>query len=307
MDVTGSGGEGRNARAFYSNYFLIFKEFQMKQVNKTVLAVALLAAAGSASAALTNGSATGSNSAYLVAFDSAYVNTDSSLGRTYNLDLGVTYNGLKTALTNGTLGSVLNKDLTSDTNWTNFLSGANQANITYAVLAAGDKVDNRGIFLTGTQPVSLANDPGTTPASSTTIVYDAWIDAINTHAAEINTVPGAFGTSSLILGTDQAYSGQADSKPDYSALFGSGQAGQTTFGAMNANVDFWAGSIHYGTVVKRGVTTLNVPMMNQGDIVSAGQVVLTPAGLTAVPLPAAVWLFGAGLMGMLRLNRRKTA
>jgi hypothetical protein len=31
-----------------------------------------------------------------------------------------------------------------------------------------------------------------------------------------------------------------------------------------------------------------------------------PAAVSAVPLPAAVWMFGAGLMGVLRLNRRKS-
>jgi len=43
----------------------------------------------------------------------------------------------------------------------------------------------------------------------------------------------------------------------------------------------------------------------QSDIVQLGQIKLSAAGLTAVPLPAAVWMFGAGLMGLLRLNRRK--
>jgi hypothetical protein len=34
---------------------------------------------------------------------------------------------------------------------------------------------------------------------------------------------------------------------------------------------------------------------------------LTFAAPAAVPLPAAVWMFGAGLMGMLGLTRRKVA
>ena len=38
---------------------------------------------------------------------------------------------------------------------------------------------------------------------------------------------------------------------------------------------------------------------------SGNALAFTPA-VTAVPLPAAVWLFGAGLMGVLRLNRRKS-
>ena len=48
----------------------------MKKFNKTLIAAALMLGAGSANAALTNGSTTGTNEAYLVAFDAGYVNTD---------------------------------------------------------------------------------------------------------------------------------------------------------------------------------------------------------------------------------------
>ena len=71
----------------------------MKQFKKTILAGALMVVAGGAHANLatqlsTNTATSGSNEAFLVAFDAAYVNSDSSLGRTFNLDLGTTFGAL---------------------------------------------------------------------------------------------------------------------------------------------------------------------------------------------------------------------
>ena len=286
----------------------------MKQFNKTVLAVALLAAAGSASA-FTSGSTSGANEAYLVAFDANYVNTDASLGRTYNLDLGVTFNGLKTAVTNGTLGSVLNKDLTTDANYTSFLTlGAGETTqaITWGVYAAGDTFAtlgaNNGVFETGSSLTSPAPQARTSPAGSVAVTWGSAITAINQHGAEITTGL-ATGTSSLIQSTDVSSSGQADSVPSFSNLWGQAFTGDIPTIAFNTNGNFYYGGTHLGDYQLRpnGTTAHNTVMLAQSDIQQLGQLKLSPAGLTAVPLPAAVWLFGAGLMGMLRLNRRKAA
>ena len=50
----------------------------------------------------------------------------------------------------------------------------------------------------------------------------------------------------------------------------------------------------------------------QADVRNLGAISLSGNTLSfqqaaAVPLPAAVWMFGAGLMGVLRANRRKAA
>ncbi len=279
----------------------------MKQFNKTVLAIALFAAAGSASA-FTSGSTSGSNEAFLVAFDKGYVNTDTSLGRTYNLDLGVTFNGLKTAVTNGTYQSLLTKDLTTDTNYSTFLTGATESNITWGIYAAGDTLTaggvNNGIFVTGnslTSPAALAR---TTPAGTTT-TWGTQITSINQQAGEIT--KGLTGSSSVIYATDAASSGQANSTPTYDSLWGGAFAGDNPTIAFNTNGNFYYGGTHTGTYQQRvgGTTTSGVVLLAQSDIVQLGQIKLSAAGLTAVPLPAAVWMFGAGLMGLLRLNRRK--
>ena len=279
----------------------------MKQFNKTVLAVALLAAAGSASA-FTSNSLTGTNEAYLVAFDKGYVNTDSSLGRTYNLDLGVTFNGLKSA--GGGWVSLLTKDLTGDANYTTFLTGATESNISWGIYAAGDTIAvggaNNGIFVTGTTLTSgfAAPAPRTTPAGSLT-TWGTQITSINQHGVEITA--GLTGTSSVIKATDAGSTGQADSTPTFDALWGGSLENPTL--AFNTSGNFYYGGTHTGTYQQRvgGAITQGAVLLAQSDIVTLGSVKLTPAGLTAVPLPAAVWMFGAGLMGLLRLNRRKAA
>ena len=116
----------------------------MKQFNKTALAIALFAVAGSANA-FTSGSTSGANEAYLVAFDKGYVNTDGTFGRSYNLDLGVTFNDLKSAVSNDTWKTVLTKDLTGDTNYSTFLTGATESNISWGVYAAGDTLTVGGV------------------------------------------------------------------------------------------------------------------------------------------------------------------
>jgi hypothetical protein len=285
----------------------------MKQFNKTLLAAALMVAAGSASAAMTNGSTTGTNEAFLVAFDSGYVNTDGTFGRTYNLDLGITFNGLKAdvAANNGSFQAALTKDLTADTNYSAFLSGANTGNITFGVYAVGDTTTaagaNNGLFVTGnslTAPTAVAR---TTPAGSLT-TYLAQDTQINRQAAEI-AVGMSTNTSSLIKGTDAASSGQANNVPTFNTLWSGAFVGNDptiAFGATGGNIFY--GGTHLGTYQQRvgGVVTQGAVLLAQSDIVNLGNIALTANGLTAVPLPAAVWLFGAGLMGMLRMNRRKS-
>jgi len=282
--------------------------------NKTLIALALMAVTGSASAALTNNSTTGTNEAFLVAFDPSWVDTDGvTLGRTYNLDLGITFNGLKAdlALNNGSFQAALTKNLSADTNYTNFVTGASaQANIIFGVFAAGDTVTsagaNNGLFVTGnslTAPVAAAR---TSPAGSLT-TWGAQDTAINAQAADINN--GTFtGLSSLVKTLDTPSTGQANNIPSFTNLWGGAFVGDNPTGGFNTNVNFYYGSNHIGTFQQRvgGVVTQGAVLLAQSDITMPTQLVLSPAGLTAVPLPAAVWLFGAGLMGMMRLNRRKS-
>jgi hypothetical protein len=280
----------------------------MKNLNKTLLAAALMVAAGSANAALTNTTLTGANEAYLVAYDAGYQVAGVTVGRSFNLDLGTTFGALQanagTALA-AFVGATNN--LVGNADWSTFTGLGATSLITYGVYAAGDTATqaNNGVFVTGGLVAPLVT-AGTTPAGSTT-TWGAAIGAINGHAVEINT--GAFTTSSVVKGTDQIASGQANSVPDFTTLWGTSSVDPTA--AYGSSTGFYYGATHLGSVVARGKTTTGVALLAASDISLAGTFTLTGNTLSfqtpsQVPLPAAVWMFGAGLMGVLRLNRRKS-
>jgi hypothetical protein len=282
----------------------------MKTLNKTLLAAALMVAAGSANASLAQGEA------FLVAFDANYVNTDASLGRTFNLDLGTTFAALQANA--GTALSAFvgaSNNLATNANWTAFTTlgaGETAASISYGVYSAGNTAAQatNGIFVTGNAATAPIATAATTPAGSTTTWGNA-ITAINTQSSEINT-NASFTTSSLVLGTDVTASGQANSH-DFASIWTGGFIGQNPTAAYGASNNFYQDVTHLGSVVARGKTTNGVALLAQSDISLIGAFTLAgntlsyaPAAVSAVPLPAAVWMFGAGLMGVLRLNRRKS-
>ncbi len=289
----------------------------MKKFNKTILAAALMVAAGSANAALTSDATDGSNEAYLVAFDAGYINSDATLGRTFNLDLGTTFAALK-----ANAGTALaafagaGKSLSSDANWNTFRGVGATSLVTYGVYAAGDTVNQptNGVFLSGlsapTAP-ALAAGSTTTPAGST-VTWGTSITAINQHAVEINKGLAVGATSSVIKGTDTASSGQADSVPTFDSVWGAGSF--NPLAAYGTSDNFYEGMTHLGdvTVTRTHKTTTGVALLAQSDInligafTLAGNTLSYAPAVSSVPLPAAVWLFGAGLMGVLRLNRRKS-
>ena len=275
----------------------------MKKFNKTLLAAALMVAGGSANAALTNGAIDGSNEAYLVAYDAGYVNTDSTLGRTYNLDLGVTYSALASnAFAALTAYEGAGKSLSTDANWNTFRTGGTDS-IQYGIFAAGD-VDtqtNNGVILSGLTAPQANIDP--------TVNWSTAIDSINAHAMEINVGLVAGALSSVIKQSPDNSHGQATHDlaglPISSVWTGWTANPLANYGTAN---NVFLGQTHvadYDFNDGFGVQP-DVTLLTQTDIVKVGTFMLTGNTLTFVPLPAAVWLFGAGLMGMVRLNRRKS-
>ena len=266
--------------------------------NKTLLAAALMVAAGSANAALVTNSATGGDSAFLVAYDSAYVYADGSVGRTFNLDLGVTFNQLfgniNTALAAYTGAG---KSLLSDSNWTAFATGMTSS-VKFAVVS--EFANDASIYATGnTAPVANI-DP--------TVMFNTTGDAIRNHANQINAGMAVGANSSLIKQTAAGLVGQANSANNL--WTGWPHDPQAAFGT---STNFYLGGHHTG-VFDDGFDLVTRELLAQSDIVKVGTFNLSGNTLTfvsdsapvsAVPVPAAVWMFGAGLMGVLRLNRRK--
>ena len=102
-----------------------------------------------------------------------------------------------------------------------------------------------------------------------------------------------------MLDTEAASSGQHSNAA--SAWAGWIQDPQVAFGTKAA---FQLGVMDQDTGDNIASTFAGSWLLTDSSLTFAAPVVVTPPA--AVPLPAAVWMFGAGLMGMLRLNRRKS-
>jgi hypothetical protein len=250
----------------------------MKHFAKTMVAAALLAGAGSANASIQKDAA-GDNEAYLSAYDI-------STGKTFTLDTGVTYNTLLANVSNSAYS--LNFDLSADSNWVNFITGANTSVIKY-VVAVGDNVDF-GAAITGA------------PLATSAAIFFGFdtASAIQAHAIDINGKIGVINPAANL-----------------STLVLDGESGNTV-GQHGEASSVWGGWIQdpqasYGQSIGFQLGQMNLETGDNMPTTFAGQWKLAANALTfsappvaSVPLPAAVWMFGAGLMGVLRLNRRKS-
>jgi len=259
----------------------------MKQFSKSLLAVALLAATtGAANASIAVGNNTTSE-AYLSVYDS-------SRGLTFTLDLGLTMGDLVLNLSNDTF--LKSYDLTALTagstgaKWSTFATGLNAATTVYGVVASGTAGK---LFATG---------PDTAPANfATTTLATVAVTNTKNHIANVNTasiadnagaaVLTSLNLSAIISDADTANTGQHNQVAQFSTLNGGK-------GDAAADINFGqAGNFYYYN-------------QNQAPVLAAQQWTLAGNTLSyaaPVPLPAAVWMFGAGLMGVLGLTRRKNA
>jgi len=260
----------------------------MKQFSKSLLAVALLAATtGAANASIATGSITLSE-AYLSVYDS-------SQALTFTLDLGLTFGDLVGNLNNDTFSK--SYDLTALTagstggKWSTFAANLNAATTVYGVVATAT---SGKLFATG--PESATKFASLTLASGVNSKLANHISPVNTAALADNAGAAnstALNLSAIISDADTANTGQHNQLGSFATLNG---------GKSDAAADIQygqAGNFYYYEGVK-------IPALAAQQWTLSGNT-LTYAAPAAVPLPAAVWMFGAGLMGVLGLTRRKNS
>jgi len=277
----------------------------MKMFNKTLLAAALLAATGAANATLVTDSTTGGNEAFLSVFDATQQ-------KTFNLDMGVTFAEIvANPSTAFAAFSGAGFNLGADSNWNSFVGGiTNAATVKYAVFAGSTSAltaaVNNSIAVTGINAI-VAN------AADPTVLIGPAADRINQHANQINIGMGA-ANSSLI---NQLPEDPAIGQMDLPALQSNEIWGGWTHNpsqAYGSSVDFWLAGYHV-EMIDDGFDIVPTNVFTAADVTKLGSFTLAGSSLkfasasapASVPLPAAVWMFGAGLMGILRLNRRKSA
>jgi len=259
----------------------------MKQFSKSLLAVALLAATtGAANASIATGSNTLSE-AYLSVYDSTQ-------GLTFTLDLGLTFADLFNNKANDTFSksydlAALTAGSTS-AKWSTFATGLNAATTVYGVVASGT---TGKLFATGPD-VSPAKFPSALSPNTSITGLVNHINTVNTASIADNAgavVNTALNLSAIISDADQGNTGQHNQLGAFATLNG-------TKGDAGADIKYGqAGNFYYyqGT---------SVPFLAAQQWTLSGNTLSYSA---PVPLPAAVWMFGAGLMGVLGLTRRKNA
>jgi len=260
----------------------------MKHFSKSLLAVALLAATtGAANASIAKGSNTLSE-AYLSVYDSTQA-------LTFTLDLGLTFADLTNNIANDTFSKSYDLGAltagSSAAKWSTFAAGLNAATTVYGVVAAGTSGQ---LFATGPADPANATNFATKQLGLTAVnKLGLHIDTVNTASITDNAgavVSTALNLSAIISDADTA---------------NTGQHGQ--FSTLNGSKSDAAADINFGQA-----GNFYFYNQNQAPVLAAQQWTLSGNTLSfaapaAVPLPAAVWMFGAGLMGVLGLTRRKNA
>lgn len=263
---------------------------------KTLVAAALLAGA-SVSAQASQLSAT---SAFLEVYNGNALNGQSFV---LNLD-GLLGKNDASMLTSGSFSA----DLSTDANWVNFAATLSAPSAVWGVVAVGTASVGVNPSTNSFQMTSRNATPliFTSLASLTTDAQSmqSQIGRINTNTAAL-----AAGNSVVIADANTAQGGWA---LDPTAM--GSTLDNLWVGALGANAAIAYGSTgnYYdeaGSSLKAGLkTTFTGTNTLLGTFsLSGNTLAYTSASVAAVPLPAAVWMFGAGLMGFLGMTRRKSA
>lgn len=248
----------------------------MKNFTKTLVAATLALGTVSANAAIDN---TGSfdSEAFLSVYDAA------SKG-TFTLDLGVNLSTLVANLNNASFA--LSYDLSPLADWNSFKAAAGVLNdAVYSVTAGGrDAGFNPYVLSTGNNQFATGVDWN---------ALDSMQGQINGHALNINTDAGDIA---LFSNNNSTFVVDGDGK----------------LGHHGSAIGLWGSptdhnpNIAYGDSGDFQLTKMNAAFTASEAFTFAGGWRLAGDELTlnAVPVPAAVWLFGTALLGMAGIKRR---
>ena len=224
------------------------------------------------------------------------------------------YNGVLPASSHEGVGDVAAVALDSDT--AAYLAGANDfaswspfggAVVSAARLGAGPAdqwgvFDTNGSITTGNNGTTVATDThganylgGLDTPKIATITYTG-ISGADALASSVFTDSTA--ASQSVLGAD----GLVDNKVSWSGIL---NAGIYTLAIGGANLDNYAALFADVRSSNGGTGTDTVANAAYNADRLARGLTITGFGVSAVPVPSAVWLFLSGMMGVLGFNRRK--
>ncbi|WP_230874788.1 PEP-CTERM sorting domain-containing protein [Methylomonas sp. LL1] len=258
----------------------------MKHFAKVAVAAVLMAGAGAANASIAYDQGS-NNEAYMSAYDF-------TTGKTFTFDTGVSFGQLLSNVANAAYS--LSFDFSNDSNWLNFITGAATDKIKWAV--AVGSLDDLGAMITQNNAVVDIDPAGT----FFTLQAGATIQA---HAIEINSKVVVNNTQNLsTIALDSEGAGLGQHANAASVWGGHNQDPQADYGQ---SIGFQLGMMNLDENSPNFGLGQTIPTTFAGKWTLAGNSLTYAAAPAAVPVPGAVWMFGAGLMGLLGLNRRKTA
>ena len=282
----------------------------MKQFTKTLLVGAIaLAVTGVAEAKI----AATADATQFTGSEAVLTIWNTTAQKSFSLDLGVKQSAFLADTT-----STRNWDFSTDANLISFLAGNGPVDaIIYNVVSGSSSTNSTSALVSGgiynglTKKVASLSSYGLVTTSSNSL---AEFSAVEKTSAIINNsttavlgnninLNSAAGESAGLDTTNASVYAETPAAPGYAG---------TSFGT---NLNGAAGSLN---IFGDQASALGVFRASLNPTTGSGVVFTQFAGMynlnlaagtltySAVPLPAAVWMFGAGLMGVLRLTRRKS-
>ena len=282
----------------------------MKQFTKTLLVGAIALAVTGVAEAKISTTADGTQFTGSEAFLTIW---NTTAQKSFSLDLGVKQSAFLADTT-----STRNWDFSTDANLISFLAGNGPVdNIIYNVVSGSSSTNSTSSLVSGgiynglTKKVASLSSYGLITTSSNS--FDDF-KLVTSNSTKINN--GISAVTGNIVALNSASSQSAGLDTDNVSVYAATPADQGYAGtAFGTNLDGKLGSFNIfgdqASILDVFRASLN-PTTGSGTVFTqfTGKYDLNLAAGTltysAVPLPAAVWMFGAGLMGVLRLTRRKS-
>ncbi len=248
------------------------------------VSVALAMSSMANAAILQSNSTSGSGELFMTAWDQAGQ-------QSYSLDLGL-LEGDFVANTSQTLSY----DLSADANFANFMGNTG---VVYTVTGGDDSFQDPasyGYVTTSVSSVDLIKQAATTQSMIAGVVGAIDNMALNSNTAAGDLLDPNLNLSSYSIPGDIGYFGNATWSINL------GGKSFVAAGAVDSSIPFYFASLDAPSGYTLGVLT---ELPNVWTLTSTGQ--LTYAAPSTVPVPAAVWLFGSGLLGLVSVARRRKA
>ncbi len=226
---------------------------------------------------------------------------DQAAQQSYSRDLGVLQHNFL-ADTSKALSFDMNTLDTgaADANWTKFITtGSKGVGVVYTVTS-----DNLSWYVPNYSTKGLLT---TSPSSAADIMQSAGTDA---QLANASATIDIFSLDSNAAAGDALTTTTSANNSSFSVIGDTGYFGKPTWNINDGGKSFLTigdidNSVPFYSVLMLGdYTTVQLTKLpNVWKLTKAGN--LTYAPVSAVPVPAAVWLFGSGLLGLVGVARRR--